>query len=266
MSTYRCKFETLEVAHKVNSPNTVDDEYTEHFHLGYELLYFLEGDIEYVIENKRYVLKPGDLLFIKPGEHHFLTILSPQRYERIVIKFDDAWIPSQLALKMKELKEKSGHYSVRGTELEELFERFDRHAAAYSGDALCVLIQSCLIELLVKYWCLEMDELPATDLNKTVSRVIEYIGANISKPITVEDICKRFGFSRSYISKAFMESLHEPPKQYIINKKILRAKALIENGEAPTRVCELCGFSDYSTFYRAYKKNIGTPPSGNERS
>lgn len=262
MNTYRCKFETLEIEHKINDPNTVDDEYTEHFHLGYELLYFLDGDIEYVIENKRYVLKPGDLLFIKPGEHHFLTILSPRRYERVVIKFNEIWIP---AFSLPVLKRRGSHYSIAGTELEELFDRFDRHAAHYSGDVLHVLMRSCLDELLVKYWCLDMDELPATDLNKTVSEVIEYITENISQPLTVDDLCKKFGFSRSYISKAFMESLHEPPKQYIINKKILHAKALLEKGESPTKVCELCGFADYSTFYRAYKKNIGVPPSGNER-
>ena len=42
-----------------------------HMHSFYEIMFFTEGNSEYAIEDKRYVIKKGDVLLIKPGEHHF---------------------------------------------------------------------------------------------------------------------------------------------------------------------------------------------------
>ena len=42
-----------------------------HMHSFYEIMFFPEGNSEYVIDNNRYVIKKGDVLLIKPGEHHF---------------------------------------------------------------------------------------------------------------------------------------------------------------------------------------------------
>ena len=42
-----------------------------HEHSFYEILFFTEGETEYVIENRCYHLKRGDVLFMKPGHHHF---------------------------------------------------------------------------------------------------------------------------------------------------------------------------------------------------
>ena len=49
-------------------------------------------------------------------------------------------------------------------------------------------------------------------------------------------------------------------KTYINNKKILYAQSLLQAGERPADVCETCGFHDYSTFYRLFRKITGHSP------
>ena len=54
-------------------------------------------------------------------------------------------------------------------------------------------------------------------------------------------------------------------KNYINNKKILYAQSLLLAGDRPADVCEACGFHDYSTFYRLYRKITGTTPTATGR-
>ena len=48
--------------------------------------------------------------------------------------------------------------------------------------------------------------------------------------------------------------------QYISQKRLLLAKELILSGEAVKQVCYDCGFKDYSTFSRAYKRLFQESP------
>lgn len=263
MNTYAYYFDDLVFYHGLTQSMVSGKGFFDHMHLSYEFYYFIEGDIEYVVENQRYRLHPGDLLFIKPGEHHFFTATSDKPYERLVVNFPESLAAGTVG---EMLAQKGRHYAVGDTELAELFRRMDRHAADYSGDALLILMRSCLDELLVKFAFLEAEECPSQRINEQVSAIARYINTNLHLPLAVDDICQNFGISRSYLFKSFAESFHESPKQYIVNKKIMHAKQLLAAGEKPTVVCEKCGFSDYSTFYRAYQRIVGAPPSGQNRT
>ncbi|EQK30291.1 helix-turn-helix domain-containing protein [Clostridioides difficile] len=47
---------------------------------------------------------------------------------------------------------------------------------------------------------------------------------------------------------------------YIVQKRLILAKSLITNGHLMSEVCNKCGFNDYSSFVRAFKKNYGVSP------
>ena len=262
MNLYVHRTGDLIVAHSINQSMATSDEYTDHVHPFYEMFYFMDGDIEYVVENRRYELKPNDLLIIRPGEHHSFRIRSESRYERMLVFFSDQDLPEAIA---PDIKEKGSLFAIGDTELAGLFRRMDEHVAGYPGDALSVLIKSCFMELITKLACLEREEIQPQQVHSGISAIAEYINNNISLPMNIDDLCREFGVSRSYLSKAFTESFHEPPKQYIIRKKIILAQQLLSSGERPISVSERCGFADYSTFYRAYMRVTGIPPSGQPR-
>ena len=68
--------------------NAACDTYSMHTHNSYELIYFIDGDATHVIEDRKYKLKKGDLILIRPFSYHFIQIDSPSRYERYDILFD----------------------------------------------------------------------------------------------------------------------------------------------------------------------------------
>ena len=62
---YNYDTKDFQVAHKLNNEILTFDDYKDQFHIVYEFLLFIEGDLEYVVENKKYKLEPYDLLLIK---------------------------------------------------------------------------------------------------------------------------------------------------------------------------------------------------------
>ena len=62
-----------------------------HNHNDYEILFFLEGDAKYVVEDKMYTLEPGDLIIIRKHEFHRIYHNSPTPYRRAVLMVSPAW-------------------------------------------------------------------------------------------------------------------------------------------------------------------------------
>ena len=70
------------------SENLQCNTYSTHTHNMYELIYFVRGNASHIIEDRKYKLKKGDLIFIRPLQYHFIQIDAPTRYERYDILFD----------------------------------------------------------------------------------------------------------------------------------------------------------------------------------
>lgn len=55
--------------------------------------------------------------------------------------------------------------------------------------------------------------------------------------------------------------MHVGLMHFVKAKKILHAKRLIEAGARPTSIYLMCGYKDYATFFRSFKKITGKKPS-----
>ncbi|MBQ4557590.1 MAG: AraC family transcriptional regulator [Clostridia bacterium] len=59
----------------------------------------------------------------------------------------------------------------------------------------------------------------------------------------------------------FKDATGTTPQCYINAKRLIFAKEKIKAGMPAGEVASSCGFSDYSSFYRAYKKYFSYAPS-----
>lgn len=100
-----------------------------------------------------------------------------------------------------------------------------------------------------------------TKVNPLVYRAAEYIDENLLSLTGVDEVCSKLFVTKSHLYHLFNEYLNISPKKYIMHKKLTFAKREIYLGKKATEVCVKCGFSDYSAFYRAYKKHFGCSPT-----
>ena len=258
MNDYIFHTDKLFFKHEI-SENPPRDAYSMHVHHGYELLYFLDGDATYVIEDRKYKLKKGDLILIRPMQYHFIQIDSPQKYERYDILFD----PEKHGIESEELIPKDIEVIniSENSILKELFRKLDFYYRNSSDDTFEKLLFHLVSELFYNL-SLSYHSLPENTptLSPLISKALKYTNDNICTITGIEEIANHLFVSESYLFRLFKSELHQTPKKYIQEKRLLMAQKMLTTGEKPSRVSERCGFTDYTTFYRNYIAFFGHSP------
>lgn len=229
-----------------------------HFHTGYELLYFLRGDAEYQIQQNLYSLRAHSLLIIRPGEYHMMITRSSKRMDRIVIHFSEDDISPELRDSLSSL---GNVYFIPGTRLSDEILRLDTYYQDLNSDLRLNAMISQL-HIILSYLCnlVGMRQQP-DQVDRGVEWIISYIHSNLSSIRTLDDICQNVHMSRSTVQNMISDYLQTPVMSYVRTQKCILAKTLLQKGHSATEVCVQCGFGDYSSFYRAYRKVYGSSPS-----
>lgn len=94
-----------------------------------------------------------------------------------------------------------------------------------------------------------------------VSEATNIIDYNYDKNISVEDIAKKLYINPCYLSRIFKEEKKISVKQYITEKRITRAKQMLETGAFSVGIVSASvGISDPLYFSRLFKKYTGVSP------
>lgn len=92
--------------------------------------------------------------------------------------------------------------------------------------------------------------------------VAEYVNSHFCDPrMNVNTLSYEFGKTPSYISSLFKAETGKMLNQYISETRLHQAKILLISGEKVDDIYKKCGFSDITTFRRAFKRYVGLTPS-----
>ena len=103
--------------------------------------------------------------------------------------------------------------------------------------------------------------LPTSSGNQKMVEIIDYLNQNLTSDMSVDTIAGKFYISRYHLMHSFKKETGYTIGNYITTKRLLLAKSLITSGQSISDACFNCGFKNYSTFSRAYKKAFGQCPS-----
>ena len=263
--------ENLNVRHSVDTL-PAQDGFFLHAHRTYELYYFISGDCYYTVEGTDYPLTPGCFLLMRSGEAHTLHIRSEDKYERITVNF----APSIIPLLGKEIGElfcdrplgKRNLYipSKESAEfLKACMLKISKETSSGNNEGRII---SNLMPILTELYNIKESlsdgtthfNPPSQGSSETVSKIIEYINANLVTIRGFDELEKEFFFSKSYINRIFKESTGSSVWDYIVLKRLLLSRSLLQNGKQANIVASECGFCDYSSFYRQFKQRFGISP------
>ena len=249
-------------------------------HNYYEFYFLLSGNVTYYVEDLKYSLSSGDIVLISPNQEHHAVINNEANvpYERYVLWLSPTFVdsmssshtnlsfvfqtsciinskiqlPHDLLVHIKHLfkcifiNSKSQQYGS------------DLLAKAYITELLVHLAQSSL-------FCSNsiLEHCQSEPLSKDTSlilKVLRYIDEHIYESIHINEICKHFFISRSYLSKVFSSEIEIPIYQYIIKKKLFLVQQDIVDGLPLQEICEKYNFGNYSSFYKAFRAEFGQSP------
>lgn len=95
-----------------------------------------------------------------------------------------------------------------------------------------------------------------------VQKSIEYISANYSYPITIEDIASHVGLSRSHLFRSFEAVLQQSPKEYLTEFRIRQACYLLKSTNlSVTAIANSVGFDNSLYFSKTFHREKGMSPT-----
>ena len=94
-----------------------------------------------------------------------------------------------------------------------------------------------------------------------------YIEENYKKDISLEMLSKIFFVSKNHVIGVFKKNYGCTPCEYINSLRLTHAeRLLIVTADSAVDIATICGFSDYSCFFKLFKKKHGTSPAVWRRS
>ena len=245
-----------------------------HRHDFFELYCLLSDSFIYHVEDNRYDLKPGSLILVQPGETHWPEFEGPPReIERIVLWLNPQFIsslsiflPQTLGTIGQNLQDEhlivpeAKTYQVILNLLYSLL--YEKNRADADSLYLCHLILSQLLIHIsrVLNQRTRPSEEPGTRYTE-IMRVHEYINSHFREPLSVADLAQRFFMDKNTMTRQFKRIVGMTPGDYIRRKRLESANTLIRQGYGVQHAGYVSGFTDYSAFFRAFRKQYGFSPS-----
>ncbi|ASP36134.1 AraC family transcriptional regulator [Labrenzia sp. VG12] len=97
-------------------------------------------------------------------------------------------------------------------------------------------------------------------------RLTDHIEADLDTELTVAGLARCVGVSPSFLSRAFSAFCGQSPYDYIVSRRLQRARRLIsETQDALADIAVSCGFSSQSHMTSLFRRRLGISPGRLER-
>ena len=260
----------FEIYHSTNTNPQPSIYQAHHF---YEIYFILRGSIRVIVDEMDVNPVLGETLIYPPNCMHRIMHTDPSvPYERFYIYLSRDYLSAistadyNFAEEMNRLTAEGRYYFRPGEEaVRELVKMADEIIeAAKDTSPEGVIANRCrmtiyLIHLirLLKESISHVEENEASRMND----LIRYINQNAAQPLSLDQLETVFGISKYVLLHEFKDYTGMSIYQYILTRRVILAQELIQRGAKPKEACEQSGFSDYTSFYRAFKARTGKSPN-----
>ena len=244
-----------------------------HTHDYYEFYIFLEGDASFEIEDNIYTIAFGDIMLIPPEISHRAIVHSYHApYRRFVF-----WISRAYCNRLLSMSPDYIYLMQHVITNRDYIFHLDRISFNNIQSKMLSLIeemqtkrfgQESFVNLKVSDLILQINRLvyeqnnpyQASEDVSLYQNLCNYIEGHLDEELSLEKLADEFFVSKYYIAHLFKRNLGFSLHQFITKKRLALCKEAILASMNITKTYESYGFRDYSSFYRAFKKEYGISP------
>ncbi|MBQ8311462.1 MAG: helix-turn-helix transcriptional regulator [Clostridia bacterium] len=199
----------------------------------YELIFVLAGDVRIFESERRYTVRPGEMLLLAPGVEHggFEKNMGRTAFYWLHFHTDDigAW-----GIAKQEMMPPNTEKIFR-----ELMHLWQTHRE---------LTEVTLVKFLLE------NSLPREYKNKIAYEVREYLRVHVRENLRVEGVARLFGYSADHLSRIYKQEFGHDLKEGIVRQKLTHIESLLMNTDYSIKeIAHMSGFEDENIFVKFFK-------------
>ena len=210
-----------------------------------ELTFLISGEMTYYINDVKYVITSGDIIYVPPGsirQRETGDILN----DYLSINFHtDSLLEFDTILK-----------NCINNEVRLLLNYFETAYFSPSTDRqakLRLTLEALLMQI--------TDNLYDSYTSPLSAEIISFISSHYAEKITLNDISQATFYSAAYCENEFKKTTGKSIINYLIDVRVNAAKKLLaESSMSCARIAAAVGFEDANYFSRIFKKRTGYSP------
>ncbi len=259
----------------INTSHTVAEGYTNlvHWHPFAEILLSLKEGNEVKLNFRKYEMKPNDFIISYPGDLHSINNVSPDSFMMVQFPMELITVVHDFnRIKPVLVKNPFCRYDIDDTDIGNMVITFKEIVDENSSDIAFKEANNYI--LLLKFfsmyakWCMNnhIEKNDADDegyyrSSRMIAEACLYISQNCTEPLTLDDVARKIGISKSYFSHLFKDYTKTTFVDYLTKERIRRAESMfMESRMKFIDIAFECGFTSISSFNRTFKKIKGISP------
>jgi len=266
--------------HKLEYPADTDVMFYVHWHQEFEFLVLTEGKVLFTIEDREYVMNPGDIVFINSNYLHMAKnicggvcsfyaidfsyhVLNEDIHSIFSKKFirpilNDKYVFPEF-MPVSEDEGKCWQKDIRNY-LHEIGECPEHELEPFE-----LMIRSRILAIwdILDKNCVraQKDNDIESRYSERLEPVISYIKENYAYEITLGELAAILPMSEGQFSRVFKQTMKLSPIQYLMRYRILQSCKLLQDTEKKIgEIANLSGFNNISYFNRVFLNTIGCTP------
>jgi len=229
-----------------------------HWHDSCEVLYVRRGWGTQRINAETMPFHPGDVVLIRSGDVHATEAISAGGSDIDCVRF---FAEKLQAGNRVERELPSGIIRPENEDMQNLFDAMDRCDKDRMPEKDVIL--SGLIQILIGL-LLRSGEKNGTVRSAAMGKICAYM--EIAQNLSLESVSAQFGYCPEHLSRRFHAETGKTYRQYCEQIRMRRAVARLRDEVDISVVAEAVGYSDSSSFIRAFRRMYGITPSAYRKS
>ena len=229
-----------------------------HAHNTLELFYLCNGERLYIINDKYYPIKKGDLVLIDSETIHRTAPTTVPDYERILIQIPKHYLQNINCIEFSPLKcfQYDSPVVILPKKEQTIIETM-----------LYNIIEMYILQILIRsnrYTNHSSSARPErkNQFHKYISQVVMYINKHYMEPITIDMLADKFYISNSHLARTFKKVTGYSIIQYLNITRIRTAKMLLRQTNLSIMdISEKVGYNNVTHFGRIFKNATGYTPT-----
>lgn len=245
------QIEKLKLLDMLTGESALDGEYRDRF--SHALVFKLSGSSEYLFAGRTLHLGLEQCILLPKGSSYRVRRTSPERSRYLVMNFEGEIPGVQPRVWSME------GFAEQGLIRDSLADLWLLGGAAERYRCMAVFYQT-----LAFLTGLEQADYAYTRKTGAIRTAVDCLHANLFDPsLRISDLHKLCGLSDTYFRRIFRASFGVNPQEYVTNKRLAQAAAVIGSGEFRSigDVAQSVGYADALYFSRAFAKRYGVCPS-----